>query len=151
MSALNEGSPGGGQGGMIVHMARLLNDGVINERAYELAVKQLVLNSTPTGVNKGSPTELNSGGKNSSNRKLFVTPLPSREGVGKGGVLNGEPSIAHHTPSTANNHNEGKGKEPMLEQPTSTFDDNKDDNVFQQVFYDEDDGFNYLAPFERSC
>jgi hypothetical protein len=81
-----------------------------------------------------------------------VTPLPSREGVGKGGVLKGETSIAHHTPSTTNHPNEGKGKEPMLEQPTSTLEDKKVDNVFQQehVLNDEDDVFNYFTPFEIS-
>ena len=89
---------------MIVHMARLLNEGVINERAYELAVKQLVLNTPPTGVNKGSPPELNSGGKNSSNRKLSVLPLPSRESDGKGGDLKARDDFVYCTPYSFHHH-----------------------------------------------
>ena len=84
MSASQQDSPLGRQGLMIVHLAKLLNQGDINERAYELAVKQLVLNTPPTGESKGSPLPLNSGGKYSSNRKVSVPPLPSREGDVKG-------------------------------------------------------------------
>jgi hypothetical protein len=125
---------------MIVHLAKLLNQGDINERAYELAVKQLVLNTPPTGESKGSPLALNSGGKYSSNRKVSVPPLPSREGDVKGGEWKGMTScLEHNTPSTATKSIDGKGKEPMYPLPTSTIEDNKSYNEDDKELYFDDE------------
>jgi hypothetical protein len=125
---------------MIVHLAKLLNQGDINERAYELAVKQLVLNTPPTGESKGSPSALNSGGKYSSNRKVSVPPLPSREGDVKGGEWKGMTScLEHNTPSTATKSIDGKGKEPMYPLPTSTIEDNKSYNEDDKELYFDDE------------
>jgi hypothetical protein len=138
---------------MIVHLAKLLKQGDINALAYELAVKQLVLNTPPTGESKGSPSALNSGGKNSSNRKVSVTPLPSREGDGKGGEWKGMTScLEHNTPSTATKSIGGKGKEPMHPLPTSTIEDIKSYNEDEKehFFDDEHDGIINRGPYEGS-
>jgi hypothetical protein len=97
---------------MLVHLAKLMKEGVIEERAYELALKQF-FDNTPGGVSIASPPELNSVGKGSSHR-----PMPSpltrgfvHKGVDKKGNTTSVPfriSPSHTTP-----HKGDKGKEPM--------------------------------------
>ena len=73
MPGSSSDSPVGRQGLMVVHLAKLMKEGVIEERAYELALKQF-FDNTPGGVSNASPPELNNVGKASSHRPMS-TPL----------------------------------------------------------------------------
>ena len=82
MAGTSSDSPVGREGLVLVHLAKLMKEGVIEERAYELALKHFFEN-TPSGVSKASPPELNCVGKGSSHRP---TPSPLSRGFVHKGV-----------------------------------------------------------------
>jgi hypothetical protein len=97
---------------MLVHLARLMKEGVIEERAYELALKQF-FDNTPGGVSNASPPELNSVGKASSHRPMTTPRCVGfvHKGVGMKG--NSPPIPSSFVPSSTPPHKLDKGKEPM--------------------------------------
>ena len=96
---------------------------MIEERAYELALKQF-FDNTPGGVSNASPPELNNVGKASSHRQMS-TPL-CREFVYKGVEMKGNstPIPSSFVPSSTPPHKHDKGKEPM-HQETSMDEEDK--------------------------
>ena len=95
---------------------------------------------------------MNSGGKNSSNRKVSMPPLPSREGDGKGGEWKGMTScLEHNTPSTATKSIDGKGKEPMYPLPTSTIEDNKSYSEDESITSITSITYTYVARIPYLC